>query len=77
MNDSLTTIKFHGDLGKSLPRDTWRLAVKTVGEAINAVEQQTKILYKKLIENEHNKGAVKARKIAKDVLDRVKTKIGY
>lgn len=52
MNDSLTTIKFHGDLGKSLPRDTWRLAVKTVGEAINAVEQQTKILYKKLIEND-------------------------
>ena len=52
MNDSLTTVKFHGDLGKSIGRDTWKLAVQSVGEAINAVENQCKILCKKLMEND-------------------------
>ena len=52
MNDSLATIKFHGDLGKSIGRDTWKLAVQSVGEAINAVENQCKILCKKLMEND-------------------------
>ena len=32
---------------------------------------------KNLIENELKKGALKARKIAKDVLDRVRTNLGY
>ena len=52
MNDSLATVKFHGDLGKSIGRDTWKLAVQSVGEAINAVENQCKILCKKLMEND-------------------------
>ena len=52
MNDSLATVKFHGDLGKSIGRDTWKLAVRSVGEAINAVENQCKILCKKLMEND-------------------------
>ena len=52
MNDSLATVKFHGDLGKSIGRDTWKLAVESVGEAINAVENQCKILCKKLMEND-------------------------
>lgn len=52
MNNSLATVKFHGDLGKSIGRDTWKLAVQSVGEAINAVENQCKILCKKLMEND-------------------------
>ena len=32
---------------------------------------------KNLVENELKKGAVKARKIAKDVLNRVRTNVGY
>ena len=57
MDNALTTIKFHGDLGEKLGRDIWELSVKSVGEAMRAVEQQTKKLYRTLMD--HDKQNIK------------------
>ncbi len=38
---SLSKIKFHGVLAEQLGRSEWNLAVKSVGEAIRAVECKT------------------------------------
>ena len=42
MNDQLTTIKLHGALGEKVGRDVWKFSVSTVGEAIRAIESQSK-----------------------------------
>ena len=52
MNDQLTTIKLHGALGEKVGRDVWKFSVSTVGEAIRAIESQSKKLFSSLIEYE-------------------------
>ena len=52
MNDKLTTIKLHGALGEKVGRDVWKFSVSTVGEAIRAIESQSKKLFASLIEYE-------------------------
>ena len=52
MDDKLTTIKFHGELGKAIGREIWKLSVNSVSEAMKAVQEQTKKLYTNLIEND-------------------------
>lgn len=49
---SLSKIKFHGVLAEQLGRSEWNLAVKSVGEAIRAVECKTHQLYNFLLEND-------------------------
>ena len=49
MAANLVNIKFHGVLGDLLPKTDWKLAVKSVGEAIHAVEMSSKRkLYKSI-----------------------------
>ncbi len=51
MAQKTVTINFHGILGDSLPKKTWNLAVKSVSEAMHAVEMMSgRQLYKKLYE---------------------------
>ena len=52
MNDKLTTIKLHGALGEKVGRDVWKFSVSTAGEAIRAIESQSKKLFASLIEYE-------------------------
>lgn len=49
----MTNIKLHGELGKSVGKTDWRLAVKSVGEAMRAIEMLShRKLYKFLLEND-------------------------
>jgi predicted phage tail protein len=52
MNSSLVNIKLHGALGKQVGRESWKMAVSSVGEAMRAIESQSKKLYKSLIKND-------------------------
>ena len=49
---NLVNIKFHGVLGEQIGRSDWKLAARSVGEAISGVESNTKKLYKSLLEND-------------------------
>ena len=49
---NLINIKFHGVLGDQLGQSEWKLAARSVGEAIRGVESNTKKLYKNLLEND-------------------------
>ena len=46
---NLINIKFHGVLGDQLGQSEWKLAARSVGEAIRGVESNTKKLYKNLL----------------------------
>ena len=49
---NIVRIKFHGNLGKRLKKDTWNLAVESVSEAFYAVDTMSKRnLVKCLIED--------------------------
>ena len=52
MNDQLVEIKLHGVLAEQVGREVWNLAVSSVGEAVRALESQSKKLYKNLIKND-------------------------
>ena len=52
MNNHLTTINLHGALGERVGREAWKFSVDTVGEAIRAIESQSKKLFAALIEYE-------------------------
>ena len=52
MNSSLVNIKLHGALGKQVGRESWKMAVSSIGEAMRAIESQSKKLYKSLIKND-------------------------
>jgi len=52
MNDQLVEIKLHGVLAKQVGKEVWNLAVSSVGEAVRALESQSKKLYKNLIKND-------------------------
>lgn len=49
MTANLVSVKFHGVLGDLLPKTDWKVAVKSVGEALHAVETLSKRqLYKSI-----------------------------
>lgn len=51
MPTNLVTVTFHGILGDSLSKSIWKVAVKSVGEALYAIETISgKQLYKKILE---------------------------
>ena len=47
MNDKLVNVQLHGVLAEQVGRDTWNIAVSSVGEALRAIESQSKKLFKK------------------------------
>jgi len=49
---NLVNVKIHGVLADQLGRSEWKLAVKSVGEAIRAIECNTHKLYQNLMEND-------------------------
>ena len=51
MNDKLVNVQLHGVLAEQVGRDTWKIAVSSVGEALRAIESQSKKLFRNLIEN--------------------------
>ena len=52
MNDKLVNVQLHGVLAEQVGRDTWNIAVSSVGEALRAIESQSKKLFKNLIKND-------------------------
>ena len=52
MNDELVNVQLHGVLAEQVGRDTWNIAVSSVGEALRAIESQSKKLFKNLIKND-------------------------
>ncbi len=53
MKKELVQIKLHGHLGKSVKKSNWSLAVKSVSEAINAINSQTNNSLKKRLIKDH------------------------
>lgn len=53
MKKELVQIKLHGHLGKSVKRPNWSLAVKSVAEAINAINNLTNNKLKKRLIRDH------------------------
>ena len=53
MKKELVQIKLHGHLGKSVKRPNWSLAVKSVAEAINAINNLTNNKLKKRLIKDH------------------------
>ena len=49
---NLTKVKLHGVLAEQMGRSEWNLAVKSVGEAVNGIQCNTKRLFKQLLEND-------------------------
>lgn len=49
----LTQIKLHGHLGKKVKKSLWKLAVSSVGEAINAINNLTGDKLKKTLISDH------------------------
>jgi len=51
MSANLVTVTFHGILGESLSKTVWKVAVKSVGEALYAIETLSgRQLYKKIVD---------------------------
>lgn len=50
--NNLVNIKIHGILGEQLGQSEWKLAVKSVGEAIKGIQCNSKKLYQQLLEND-------------------------
>jgi len=48
----MVKVKLHGILGEQVSNNTWDLNVSSVGEAIRAIETNTKKLFKSLIQND-------------------------
>ena len=48
----MVEVELHGILGEKIKKNKWNLAVNSVGEAIRAIEANSKILYKTLYELE-------------------------
>ena len=46
---NLVNIKLHGALGKGMKKSNWKLAVSSVAEAINAINNLTNDKLKKLL----------------------------
>ena len=53
MKKELVQIKLHGHLGKSVKKSNWSLAVKSVSEAINAINTHTNNRLKKRLIKDH------------------------
>ena len=51
MNNNLVNVQLHGVLADQVGRGTWEIAVSSVGEALRAIESQSKKLFRNLIEN--------------------------
>ena len=49
---NLTKITLHGVLAEQMGRSEWNLSVKSVGEAVNALECNTKKFFKQLLDND-------------------------
>ena len=49
---NLTKITLHGVLAEQMGRAEWNLSVKSVGEAVNALECNTKKFFKQLLDND-------------------------
>ena len=53
MKQKLTQVNLHGILGDAVGHKTWNLAIKTVGQAMNAIEILSgRKLFKNLVEND-------------------------
>ena len=53
MKKKLVNIKLHGHLGKKLKKPNWKLAISSVGEAINAINNLTSEKLKRLLIKDH------------------------
>tara|TARA_R110002012_G_scaffold236592_1_gene410329 strand:+ start:822 stop:1592 length:771 start_codon:yes stop_codon:yes gene_type:complete len=49
---NLTKVTLHGILAEQMPRAEWKLAVKSVGEAMNGIHANTKNFFHTLLEND-------------------------
>ena len=52
MKDKLVSIKLHGVLADQIGRDIWKLSVSSVGEALRAIDAQSKKLFSSFIQND-------------------------
>ena len=52
MNEQLVNVQLHGILAEQVGREDWNISVSSVGEALRAIESQTKKLFKNLIKND-------------------------
>ena len=52
MNQQLVNVQLHGILAEQVGREDWNISVSSVGEALRAIESQTKKLFKNLIKND-------------------------
>ena len=52
MKDKLVSIKLHGVLADQIGRDIWKLSVSSVGEALRAIDAQSKKLFGSFIQND-------------------------
>ena len=50
--NKLVNIKLHGLLGEQMGQSEWKLAVKSVGDAVRGIQCNTKKLYSQLLEND-------------------------
>ena len=49
---NLTNIKIHGILAEQLGQSEWKLAVKSVGDAVRGIQCNSKKFYSQLLEND-------------------------
>jgi len=49
---NLTNIKIHGILAEQLGQSEWKLAARSIGEAVKGIQCNNKKLYKQLLEND-------------------------